>query len=110
MLAISEGVRIAGILNNMLSSQIILVNRLSLLSPFNVGRAMENLEEKIVSCYETSALGFPIIIHNVRMKKIRGSWCAMIKWNKLMHLALIALITKPSRLTVGRSFFLSGHI
>ncbi len=66
-------------------------------------------EEKIEKVYQTSALGFPVIIHNVKYRKINDKWCPLIKWNRLMDMAIIALITKPSRLTGGEIKFIRTY-
>lgn len=66
-------------------------------------------EVKIVKEYRTGALGFPIIIHNVRLRKTGAEWYPEIKWNKLMHAALIGLMTKPSALTGNELRFIRNY-
>lgn len=66
-------------------------------------------EEKIIRQYKTTLIGFPIVIYNVKMKKIMGEWCPMINWNALEISALSALIRKRTHLTGNQVRFIRLH-
>lgn len=57
------------------------------------------MEQKTIENYTTHALGFPIIIKHVKMKKFRDEWVPQINWEALQDLALWALAHKPAPLT-----------
>ena len=56
-------------------------------------------KEKSIKYYKTRLIGFPIVILNVKMRKIMGEWCPLINWSAIERIALVALIKKPSSLT-----------
>lgn len=68
------------------------------------------MEKKVVKKFETSVLGFPIIIRNVLFFKRMGEWCPEINWNLLSNMAIIALMTKPSRLSGGEIKFIRTYL
>ncbi len=55
-------------------------------------------------------LGFPIKLINVPMKKIAGEWCIDVNMNKLMIVALEALIHKPIPLTGDELSFIRSYL
>lgn len=55
-------------------------------------------------------LGFPIKLINVPMKKVLGEWCIDINMNKLMIVALEALIHKPYALTGDELRFIRSYL
>ncbi len=54
-------------------------------------------------------LGFPIKLVNAPMKKVAGEWCIDINMNKLMIVALEALVRKPSSLTGDELRFIRSY-
>lgn len=69
----------------------------------------DKLETKILPEYQTSALGFPIIIRNLLMVKRLGHWCPEINWKFLSQIAITAMMTKPARLTGGEVKFIRTY-
>lgn len=55
-------------------------------------------------------LGFPIKLVNVPMKKVFGEWCIDINMNKLMLVALEALVHKPGPLTGDELSFIRSYL
>jgi len=44
-------------------------------------------------------LGFPVVLHNVPMVRVRGKWTPLIDYDALARRVLLALARKPARLT-----------
>jgi hypothetical protein len=53
--------------------------------------------------------GFPIVLRNVPMIKVRGVWTPNVDYNKLSTEVLLALARKPSRLTGNEVRFIRHH-
>jgi len=54
---------------------------------------------KISKRFVYDGLGFPVVLRNVPMVKVRGSWTPQINYNELSRHVILALATKPGRLT-----------
>lgn len=57
------------------------------------------MEHKIEESYVTEALGFPVTLENVRMRKFRGEWMPEINWDRLQEIVMLALAHKPGPLS-----------
>ena len=58
-------------------------------------RNSRKIKERVI--YE--GFGFPVVLVNVPMIKVRGSWTPEVDYNKLSRRLLEALAVKPARLT-----------
>ncbi len=68
------------------------------------------MERKIEKNYETRALGFPVVIKEVTLRRFRDDWVAEIDWEAMMHTALWALAHKPSPLTGNEVRFVRDYM
>lgn len=68
------------------------------------------MEEQIVENYETRALGFPVIIQQVKLRRFRDDWVAEIDWDALMLVALFALAHKPAPLSGNEVRFIRTYM
>ena len=53
------------------------------------------MERRIEETYITEALGFPIIIKNVELRRFRDEWVPQIDWSHLQEMVLLAMAQKP---------------
>lgn len=53
--------------------------------------------------------GFPVVLRNVPMVKVRGSWTPKVDYNRLARDVLLALAHKPARLTGSEVRFIRHH-
>jgi DNA-binding transcriptional regulator YiaG len=68
------------------------------------------MEKKKRKTFVFKALGFPIKLINAPMKKILGEWCIDIDMNKLMRVALLALVHKPTALVGNELGFIRSYL
>lgn len=68
------------------------------------------MERRIEKNYATRALGFPVVIKEVTLRKFRDDWVAEIDWEALMHTALWALAHKPFPLTGNEVRFVRSYM
>lgn len=57
------------------------------------------MEQKTEETYVTEALGFPVTLLDVRMRKFRGEWIPDIDWDRLQEILMLALAHKPVSMT-----------
>ena len=67
------------------------------------------MEKKIQKTFVDEGLGFPVVLLNVPMIKIRGKWTPDINYNSLSKLVLLALSEKPVRLSGDEIRFIRQH-
>jgi hypothetical protein len=65
--------------------------------------------KKTVKRYVDEGFGFPVILRNVPMVKVRGAWTPMINYNTLAREVLLALAHKPARLTGNEIRFIRQY-
>jgi DNA-binding transcriptional regulator YiaG len=53
--------------------------------------------------------GFPVVLRNVPMIKVRGAWTPLINYSALARAVLVALAHKPARLTGHEIRFIRQH-
>ena len=68
------------------------------------------MKNKKKETFVFEGLGFPIKLIDVPMKKMLGEWCIDINMNKLMLVALEALIHKPCALTGDELGFIRSYL
>ena len=56
-------------------------------------------DTKIQKRFVYDGFGFPVVLRNVTMVKVRGAWTPKVNYNKLTREVLLALAHKPTRLT-----------
>ena len=66
-------------------------------------------EEKIQKRLVDEGFGFPVVLRNVPMVKVRGIWTPRINYNKLARDVVLALAKKPTRLTGHEIRFIRQH-
>jgi len=66
-------------------------------------------EIKIQKRFIYDGFGFPVVLRNVPMIKVRGSWTPKVDYNKLAEDVLIALAHKPARLTGSEVRFIRQY-
>jgi hypothetical protein len=54
-------------------------------------------------------LGFPVLLLNVEMGKVRGVWTPLVNYNKLQRDVAKALASKPARLTGSEIHFIRSY-
>ena len=54
--------------------------------------------------------GFPVVLRNVPMVKVRGAWTPEVDYNKLAREVLLALAHKSARLTGSEVRFIRHHL
>ena len=59
--------------------------------------------------FEDSGFGFPVVLLNVPMVKVRRVWTPNIDYNKLAKNVALALAEKPARLTGDEIRFIRQH-
>src|SRR5690606_32376784 len=65
--------------------------------------------EKIQKRFVDEGLGFPVVLRNVPMVKVRGTWTPRVDYNKLSRDVALALTRKPARLTGNEIRFIRQH-
>jgi DNA-binding transcriptional regulator YiaG len=68
------------------------------------------MEKKKRKTFIFEALGIPIKLVNVPMKKVLGEWCIDIDMNKLMRVVLVALVHKPTALFGNELGFIRSYL
>jgi len=68
------------------------------------------MQTKTVERYETRALGFPLIIENVELRRFRDDWVAEVNWSELSEVVLHALPHKPAPLTGNEIRFIRAQL
>jgi hypothetical protein len=69
----------------------------------------EPMKEKNLKVYEEAGFGFPVILLNVPMVRVRGEWTPNIDNNVLTKIVLHALCHKPARLIGNEIRFIRNH-
>jgi hypothetical protein len=72
---------------------------------WETGMPAKKIEKRFV--YE--GFGFPVVLRNVPMAKVRGAWTPMINYGALARAVLLALARKPARLTGNEIRFIRQH-
>ncbi len=67
------------------------------------------MEKKIVAQHIDKGFGFPIVLENVPMVKVRGEWTPYINYNNLAREVLRSLIELDGRLTGNQVKFVRTH-
>ena len=67
------------------------------------------VEKKIQKRFVDEGFGFPVVLRNVPMVKVRGIWTPRINYNKLTRDVALALARKPARLTGNEIRFIRQH-
>jgi hypothetical protein len=67
------------------------------------------MKEKNIKIYEENGFGFPVILLNVPMVKIRNEWVPNIDNNLLTTMVLRELCHKPARLSGHEIRFIRNH-
>jgi hypothetical protein len=67
------------------------------------------MEKKIQKCFVYRGFGFDVILLNVPMGKVRGSWTPLVDYNKLQKDLIEALAHKPARLTGNEIHFIRSY-
>lgn len=67
--------------------------------PLNEVEGSKAMERKIVKEYVDHGFGFPLILRHVPMVKVFGTWTPDLNYKQLERGVLLALMTKPSRLS-----------
>jgi len=67
------------------------------------------MQKKIQKRFVYSGLGFPVVLINVTMGKVRGSWTPVVDYNKLQKDVIEALAHKPVRLTGNEIHFIRSY-
>lgn len=57
------------------------------------------MERKIQKKYVDRGLGFPVVLLNAPMVKVRGEWALHVNYNDYQRAVLLLLAHKPTRLT-----------
>lgn len=57
------------------------------------------MQSKIQKRFVDEGFGFPVVLRNATMVKVRGTWTPKVDYNKMAKLIVMALAHKPSRLT-----------
>lgn len=64
---------------------------------------------KVAKRFVDDGFGFPVVLRNVPMVKVRGVWTPKIDYNKLARSVLLALVESPVRLTGNEIRFIRLH-
>jgi len=67
------------------------------------------METKKIKRFVYEGLGFPAILFNVRMVKVRDIWTPAIDYNRLQKETLLALCHKPSAFTGNEIHFIRAY-
>ena len=67
------------------------------------------MEKKIQKRFVYSGLGFPVVLINVTMGKVRGTWTPVVDYNKLQKDVIEALAHKPVRLIGNEIHFIRSY-
>jgi len=67
-------------------------------------------KQKVQKEFIYEGLGFPVILHNVPMREIRGIWTLDINLNVLQKVVLLALAHHPSDLTGNQVRFIRNWL
>ena len=67
------------------------------------------MEKKIQKRFVYSGFGFPVVLLDVKMGKVRGAWTPVVDYNKLQKDVVEALAYKPVRLTGNEIHFIRSY-
>lgn len=67
------------------------------------------MEKKIQKRFVFSGFGFPVVLLNVTMGKVRGAWTPLMDYNKLQKDVVEALAYKTVRLTGNEIHFIRNY-
>lgn len=67
------------------------------------------IEKKIQKRFVDNGCGFPVVLQNVSMIRVRGVWTPDIDYNALHRSVLLALARKPTRLTGNQIKFVRQY-
>lgn len=67
------------------------------------------MEKKIQKRFVYSGFGFPVVLLDVKMGKVRGAWTPLVDYNKLQKDVVEALAYKPVRLTGSEIHFVRSY-
>ena len=67
------------------------------------------MERKIQKRFVDHGFGFPVILLDMPMVRVRGNWTPEINYNELTKVVLHALCYKPARLTGNEIRFIRTH-
>ena len=67
------------------------------------------MDRKIQKKYVDNALGFPVVLLNAPMLKVRGEWALHVNYNGYQRAVLLLLAHKPARLTGNEVHFVRAH-
>ena len=67
------------------------------------------MSTKIQKRYTDHSLGFPVILLNAPMVKVRGEWALNINYNRYQEAVLNLLAYKPAKLTGSEIQFIRKH-
>ncbi len=65
--------------------------------------------EKTQKRYIDESLGFPVVISDAHLIKIRGEWALKINYNKYQEIVVALLASKPSKLTGSELQFIRKY-
>lgn len=67
------------------------------------------MKTKIQKKYADYSLGFPVVLLNAPMIKVRGEWALNINYNRYQEVVLNLLAYKPAKLTGSEVQFIRKH-
>jgi len=67
------------------------------------------MEKKIQDRFVYTGFGFPVVLLNVPVGKVRGTWTPLVDYNKLQKCMVEALAYKPVRLTGHEIHFIRTY-
>lgn len=67
------------------------------------------MERKIQKRFVYEGLGFPVVLLNVPMGRVRGTWTPLVDYNKLQRDVVEALAYRPARLTGNEIHFIRSY-
>ena len=67
------------------------------------------MNTKIQKRFVDEGFGFPVVLRNVEMVKVRGVWTPKVDYNHLAKVIIMALAHKPSRLTGAEVKFIRHY-
>ncbi|MCH9021383.1 MAG: hypothetical protein IID32_01295 [Planctomycetes bacterium] len=68
------------------------------------------MNKKTQKKYVDTGFGFPVHLLNVPMVKVRGHWTPEINYAELSHIVIMALVSKPARLTGNELKYLRNKL
>lgn len=68
------------------------------------------MERRTEETYVTEALGFPIIIKNVELRRFHDDWVPEVDWDNLQQAVLLAMAQKPAPLSGNEVRFVRHYM